>query len=411
MRPGEGDAVHASCRPAAGRAAPRSRRKGERHGKGHHPRRGFGGLAAAHELRGLLGDEHPITLIDRSDRFFAGLAKLWDIVGRRSLEDGSRPLARLADKGIDYIQGDITEIDVERRAVHLGERTVEGDFLLLALGASYANPDAIRLTGSAHNLFDADRLPAIRQALEALERGTIVISVLGVPYKCPPSPYEAALLIDDWLRAHGRRGGVNIEVTTPQPSPLPIAGPQASGQVARQLAERDIALHTEHKASVVDPDKRTVSFANGEQLSFDALLAVPKHVVPAVIADSPLAGPDGWIEPDRHTMRTSFAGVYAVGDCTRIPLDPGEVPKAGLFAEVEAKVAARNIAAEITGGTGASFDGKGYCFIEMGADRAAYINGDFFAQPKPNVVISEADEKTFRDKEAFERERLDGWFG
>lgn len=372
---------------------------------------GFGGVAAAHELRSLLGDEHAITLIDRSDRFFAGLAKLWDIVGRRSLDDGSRPLARLADKGIEYVQADVTEIDAAHRAVRAGERTVEADFLLVALGAAYVNPDAVSLTGAAYNLFDPDRLPAIRQALEELQRGKIVISVLGVPYKCPPSPYEAAFLIDDRLRANGRRGDVEIEVTTPQPSPLPIAGPQASGQVARQLEERDIGLHTEHKASAVDPDKRRVSFANGVELPFDVLLAVPKHVAPPVVADSPLAGPDGWIEPDRRTLRTSFDGVYAAGDCIRIALDTGEVPKAGLFAEAEATVAARNIAAEITGGTGATFDGKGYCFIEMGADRAAYVNGDFFAQPKPNVVISEADEKTFRDKEAFERERLDGWFG
>lgn len=372
---------------------------------------GFGGVAAAHELRSLLSEEHSIRLIDRSDRFFAGLAKLWDIVGRRSLEDGSRPLARLADKGIDYVQGDITGIDPDRRAVQLGERTVEGDFLLVALGAAYATPDAIRLNGSAHNLFDPERLPAIRQALKDLKRGKIVISVLGVPYKCPPSPYEAAFLIDDWLRAEGRRDNVEIEVTTPQPSPLPIAGPQASGQVAHHLQERDIRLHTEHKASAVDPDNKIVSFVNGHKLSFDVLLAVPKHVAPAVIADSPLAGPDGWIEPDRRTLRTAFDGVYAAGDCIRIALDHGEVPKAGLFAEAEATVAARNIAAEITGGTGASFDGKGYCFIEMGGDRAAYVNGDFFARPKPDVAISTADEKTFRDKEAFEQQRLDAWFG
>lgn len=372
---------------------------------------GFGGVAAAHELRSLLGDEHAITLIDRSDRFFAGLAKLWDIVGRRSLEEGSRPLARLAGKGVDYVQADITSIDPARKSVQLADRSVETDFLLVALGAAYASPKPISLSGAAHNLFDAHALPAIRQALETLERGRIVISVLGVPYKCPPSPYEAAFLIDDWLRAQGRRDAVEIDVTTPQPSPLPVAGPEASGQVARQLNERDIRLHTEHKPSAVDPDRRTVSFADGAQIQFDALLAVPEHVAPAVIADSPLAGPDGWIEPDRRTLRTSFDDVYAAGDCTRIALDPGEVPKAGVFAEAEATVAARNIAAQITGGPGGTFDGRGYCFIEMGADRAAYVNGDFFAQPKPNVVISTADEKTFRDKEAFERQRLDGWFG
>ena len=44
---------------------------------------GFGGLAAAHELRALLGDSHVITLVDRNDRFYMGFAKLWDLGGVR----------------------------------------------------------------------------------------------------------------------------------------------------------------------------------------------------------------------------------------------------------------------------------------------------------------------------------------
>jgi len=49
---------------------------------------GFGGLAAAHELRQRLGSEHEVTVIAGSDRFFVGYAKLWDLVGARPLERG-----------------------------------------------------------------------------------------------------------------------------------------------------------------------------------------------------------------------------------------------------------------------------------------------------------------------------------
>lgn len=52
--------------------------------------------------------------------------------------------------------------------------------------------------------------------------------------------------------------------------------------------------------------------------------------------------------------------VYAAGDCNVLP-----PPKAGIFAEGEARVAARNIAAEIDGGPGDQFDGTGYCFLEF----------------------------------------------
>ena len=318
------------------------------------------------------------------------------------------PSPGFSDKGIDYIQGDITEIDAERRAVQLGERTVQGDFLLVALGAGYANPDAISLTGSAYNLLTLTgcRRSARRSRASSGARSSSASSASPTSAR----PRRTRRRSSSTTGCGRTTGAARSTSKSPRLSPRRCPSP-ARGQVARQLAERNIALHTEHKASAVDPETRTVSFANGEHLSFDVLLAVPRHVAPADIAESALAGRGGWIEPDRHTMRPFFDGVYAAGDCIRIALDRGEVPKAGLFAEAEATVAARESRRRSPAVPGATFDGKGYCFIEMGADRAAYVNGDFFAGPKPGVAISTADEKTFRrDKEAFERERLDRWF-
>jgi sulfide:quinone oxidoreductase len=369
---------------------------------------GFGGLAAAHELRASLGDEHLVTVVAHGDRFFAGLAKLWDIVGLRPLEQGSRPLARLRERGIEFFQAEITGIDAERRTVETTGGVLEGDYLVVALGAAFDPTQVRQLDGSAHNLYDAGALPAIRRDLEVLDRGAIVVAVLGAPYKCPPAPYEATLLIDDWLRRRGSRDSVAMTVFTAQPSALPVAGPDASARVAQTLAQRGIAFHSDHKPAGVE--RGSIRFENGRVERFDMLLAVPRHIAPAVVADGPLADPSGWIEPDPRTLRTSFEGVYAVGDCISVPLAKGQLPKAGVFAEAHGRIAARNIIAEIQGGTEAEFDGRGYCFMELGDGTAAYVEGDFLAEPEPDVRMSEPDEETFRAKQAFERERLEAWF-
>jgi sulfide:quinone oxidoreductase len=192
-------------------------------------------------------------------------------------------------------------------------------------------------------------------------------------------------------------------VTTPQPMTLPAAGSEISQFVAEALKNRGIELRTEQSVRAIDADIRTVSFTDGEQLEYALLLAVPRALPPRVVADSSLAGEGGWIQPERETLHTRFEGVYAAGDCTASP-----PPKAGIFAEAEARVAARNIAAEIDGGFGDRFDGMGYCFLEFPGHRASALEGNFFAQP-PEVRLAEPDTETFVRKQAFETERPRDW--
>lgn len=364
---------------------------------------GFGGLAAAHELRRLLSDGHSVTVLAAVDRFYIGFAKLWDLVGRRPLEQGTGRLSALGRHGIRFVQSHITAIEPAERRVETEAGPLRADFVLVALGAGPDPEQVSLLNGSAHDLYDAAQLPAMRSDLGRLESGRLVIPVLGAPFKCPPAPYEAAFLLDEHLRQRGVRDAVELVVTTPQPMTLPGAGPEISQFVADALEDLDVELRTEQTVEAVEADSRIVTFADGRRLEYTLLLAVPQAVPAQVVADSPLAGEGGWIRPDRET-RTGFDGVYAAGDCT-----PPPPPLAGIFAEGMARVAARNIAAEIEGGEGDRFDGTGYCFLEFPGQRASALEGDFFAEPKPDVRLAEPDTETFARKEAFESERLRDW--
>jgi sulfide:quinone oxidoreductase len=371
---------------------------------------GFGGLTVATDLLRLLGENHDIVLIDRRDHFLAGLRKLWAIVGLGALEEGRRPRKSLTQRGVRFLQREVRAIDPSARRVETDVETLEGDHLVIALGADL-RPDLVSgLAEHAHNLYDADAIPDLAAALAAFEGGTIAIVIAGAPYKCPPAPYECAMLLDDHLRQRGLRDRTEIAVTTLQPMLLPNAGREASDWLGEQLASRGIGFQVGRKVERVEEDR--VVFADTE-LEADLIIGVPPHRPPRVVTESGLTGGRDWIGVDPATLEIGHEGVFAIGDVTQIGLANGlPLPKAGLFAELEGQRVAAAIAAEQQGqGPPPAFDGRGYCFLEMGKATAALVEGDFFADPEPRVSVREASADHAAGKRRFEAERLERWFG
>jgi sulfide:quinone oxidoreductase len=385
---------------------------------------GFGGLAAATELRATLPTDAEIVLVDRRGSFAMGFAKLWELAGQRPLADGTRSLSALERRGIRFVQADVTGLDAASRRVETSAGSYTPDGIVVALGTRPAPTHrALLADAGGHDLYDVDALPAMRAALATIARGRVVVSVLGGPFKCPPAPYEAALIVDALLRSAGVRDDVEVVVTTPQPMTLPVAGVDASRYVADHLDAHGIGLRSGVKvvgvgagqrtmrlAPVPAPDAAAAAPADGEALAFDLLLGVPADAPLPVLAASDLSGDDGWIRPDPRTLATAHPRVYAVGDCTVIPTATAQLPHAGVFAAAQARIAATNLAADLGVGSPATFDGHGYCFLELPDERVAFVEGDFYADP-PDVTLQPADTEQFRRKQAYEREHLAAWFG
>jgi sulfide:quinone oxidoreductase len=210
-----------------------------------------------------------------------------------------------------------------------------------------------------------------------------------MPYKCPAAPYEAALLLDDALRRRGLRDRCQVDVVTPEPLPMPVAGPAMGEAVVGMLAAKGIGFHPGAQVTAVEAATRELVFGAGQRAAFDLLAGVAPHRAPRVIRDSPLAGETGWIGVDSHTLQTGHADVYAIGDVTAIRLANGKLlPKAGVFAHGEGMVVADRISAALAGGTSdARFAGLGYCWIEAGDGSAGFASGDFYAEPDPAVGL------------------------
>ncbi len=364
---------------------------------------GFGGIAAAVALRRQFSaSELEIVLVDRRPDFVMGLRKTWAALGIDSLEAGRRELATIGD--ISVVTGEVNALELEQRSIQVEGRRFQGDALILALGADHSMAAVAGLAEHGINVWDRTEVGRARAALASMTRGRLVIGIFGMPYSCPPAPFEFAMLAREKL---GR--SVEISVFSPAPMALPVVGAHESSKLEALVQGHGIEFRPSHRAVAVDD--RSVHFDDGSELPFGLLLAVPPHRCPQVLVAAGLAEEGGWVKVDPRTLETAHQGVYAVGDCTTIMLANGlPLPKAGIFAQAQGEVVAARIAARLTGlPPAALFAGDGTCFIETGGGQAAKAQGAFMADP-PRVQISEPSQATMGEKRDFERSRLSSWF-
>ena len=369
---------------------------------------GFGGLAAANEIRNTLDSSKvKITIIDKKDWFMVGYAKLWIMNGTRTFENSIGSLNELPKKQINFIKDEIIEINPENNFIKTKSKNISFDFLIISMGAILAPEKISGLIENGFNLYDHNQLNEINQKLNKIESGKIAIVIMGMPYKCPPAPFEASLLVDSMLRKRGIRDSVQIDFYSPAPITLPAAGPEVSKKILDLVNSEKITFHNSQKIKRVESKK--LIFENSEY-SFDILLAIPPHIAPKVIYDSNLAKEPGFIPIDRN-CKTPFENIFAVGDVTSLTVtDSIAVPKAGIFAEGEGITVAKNIISKLESKeTSVLFDGKGGCFLESGRDTASILEVDMFTNEKPSTKLTESTKDNLSKKLDFEKERLSKW--
>jgi sulfide:quinone oxidoreductase len=373
---------------------------------------GVGGLVAAHRLRRALPRDDRVILIERERNHVFQPSLLWVAVGDRRPAQIQRPFDRLTRKGIELVNATVEALDPSRRMVTAGGREYAGDAVIVALGAELTPESIPGLTDGGHNLYTLSGATAILGALQSSRGGRMAILTAAPAYKCPAAPYEAAMLVEAWLRRNRRRESTELDFYAAEPGPMGVAGPAVSAAVRQMVESHGIRYHPEHQLMSVDPGARCLTFANGTTARYDLLIYIPPHRAPSVVRSSGLAPEGGWIGVDRSTFETTVPGVYAIGDVTTVPLTMGKpLPKAGVFAHRQAEVVAANIAALWTGsGDRRTFDGHGECFVETGDGRAGFGTGNFYAEPVPQVALKAPSRFWHWGKVLFEWKWLQGWF-
>jgi len=367
---------------------------------------GFGGLELSSRLSQELGDRVHVTLIDRSDAFVFGFSKLDVLFGKKTSEAVRLPYRELATPHVGFRRETITAIDPGARRVTTDGGTYEADVLVVALGADYDLGATPGLAETGHEFYSVPGAEALRDVLPSFRAGTAIVGVCGAPFKCPPAPSEAAILLDEYLHERGVRDDVRIQVVIPFGTPVPPS-PATSEAILARFAERGIEFVRDRRVAALDPAAHEAVLDDGSRLPFDLFLGIPVHRAPAVVEVSGMTR-GGWIPVDPGTLATRFPGVYAVGDVTSVG-----TPKAGVFSEGAARVVADQLVARIRGESEPpGYDGTGSCWIEFGGHEVARVDVDFFSTPgHPTGTFTPPSVRTAEEKVEFGTSRRARWFG
>ncbi len=367
---------------------------------------GFGGLELCTRLSEELGDQVDITLIDRADAFVFGFSKLDVMFGKQAPGAVRMHYGDLTTPHVRFRQETVTAIDPVRRLVVTDLDTYEADVLVVALGADYDLAATPGLAEAGNEFYSVHGAEVVRELLPSFERGTAIVGVCGAPFKCPPAPSEAALLLDEFLRERGVRDDVRIQVVIPFGTPIPPS-PATSEAILAAFALRGIEFVPDRRVASLDRIAHEAVLDDDRRMPFDLFLGIPVHRVPAVVEDAGLTE-NGWIPVDPATLATRFPGVYAVGDVTSVG-----TPKAGVFAERQASAVADHLIAHIRGDVAPpGYDGTGTCWIEFGDREVGRIDVDFYSTPgRPTGTFVAPSVETAAEKAGFASSRRARWFG
>ena len=369
---------------------------------------GLAGSTAAVRLAGKVRKRASIRVIEPKQNFQLPASFQWVMMGWRRPSEVQRSLRPLARKGIDIVNDSVEKVSIQKKIVKTKTGEYSYDHLIIATGADYATSLIPGFEEYANHTYDLEHATKFRDHVQKFKDGRLIVAISRVPFKCPPAPYEVALLLEQHFRSTGRKS--TVQIFTPEPQPLPAAGPVIGRQMLKLLENRGVSYNP--KTVLKRVEKSRIVFDNGEA-EYDLLYVVPPHTCPKPIVEAGLTDSSGWVPINPQTLTTKYENVYGLGDVTSVETAHGHVPflpKAGVFAIGQAEILADNLAAKITGENRTStWNGNGHCFLATGGEEAAFLQGSFLSNP-PRLEFHTPSQKWYQDRLTFEKEILHGRF-
>ena len=341
---------------------------------------GTGGTILANNLaRRLAGEiragKAAITMLSASERHMYQPGLLYVAFGQMTPDQLYRDQASLLESSIDFHVDPVVQFHLDRNEVKTQSgRTHAYDILVIATGSRIVPKEVPGLLEGAELFYTEETALKMFRRLREFKGGRVGI-VVGVPHKCPIAPVEVVFSLHDFFKARGIRDKVTMKYH------YPINRIHTIDNVAKwakpEFDRMGVEYETLFNVKEVDVANRVVKSEEGVDFAYDLLIAIPPHRGMEVIESEKL-GEGGWIPTDRHSLTMiGRDNVFVIGDTTNLP-----VSKTGSAAHFEAEVAAENIASIVKIGTPVrEYDGKVYCFIEAGHDRATYAMFNYLNPP------------------------------
>ncbi len=345
---------------------------------------GMGGTILANNLARRLQPELKsgkvrLSMLSASDKHMYQPGLLYLALGRTTPDELYRDQESLLEPGIKFAVDPVEQFMLDQNQVRTKSGKIyEYDVMAIATGSRMVPETIPGLAENAEFFYTEESAVKMFKRLQAFQGGRVVITV-GVPHKCPMAPLEIAFMLHDYFKDRGILDKVKLHYT------YPIGRVHSLENVAKWAAPEfdklGISYETLFNMKEVDGKNKILRSEEGTETPFDLLVAIPAHRGMEVIEKNGL-GQGGWIPTNRNKLSMEGrSNVFVLGDTTNIPIS-----KAGSTAHFEAEALGENIAAMVKLGTPVrDYDGKVFCFIEAGKDRATYAMFDYQNPPDPKA--------------------------
>ena len=307
-----------------------------------------------------------ITMLSASDKHMYQPGLLYVAFGQMMPDELYRDQASLLESSIEFHVDPVEHFELDQNKVKTKSGKVYNyDILVIATGSRIVPQEVPGLVEGSETFYTEKAAVKMFRSLREFQGGTVAI-VVGVPHKCPIAPVEVTFSLHDYFKSRGIRDKVRIKYH------YPIGRIHTIENVAKwakpEFDRIGVEYETLFNVKEVDVANKVVKSEEGTECEYDLLISIPPHRGMEVVENDKL-GTGGWIPTDRHQLTMEgHDNVYVLGDTTNLP-----VSKTGSAAHFEAEVVAENIASMIKiGAPVREYDGKVYCFIEAGHDRATY---------------------------------------
>jgi NADH dehydrogenase FAD-containing subunit len=332
---------------------------------------GFAGLETAFLLKHRLHDQISITIVSDEADFLFRPNTIYIPFGLDP-DELRIPLGGPTSKqGIDFVHARVEDVDPTERLVRLaGRDPLPYDRLVIGTGASMRPSEVPGLAEHANTIWTPMDMLALGQRLrEIVERGkdgtvTRLLFLIPPNNKCSGPLYEMVQMVETHLRREGVRESVEITWTSSESAYIQAFGPKIHEVVEEEFHERHIDGRLQWVVDRVLPDR--VLYTNGEEVSYDVLVAFPPYV--AALEYGALPHDDRGFLNVEHASRAVLGhpNIYAPGDAGDFPV------KQAFLAFLQADAAAEAIVSEVLQKEPrVTFDAVSMCVMEQ-FDKATF---------------------------------------
>ncbi|GAA3039435.1 NAD(P)/FAD-dependent oxidoreductase [Actinokineospora globicatena] len=356
---------------------------------------GTAGITVAARL--LRAGVRDVTVVDPADTHH--YQPLWTLVGggRAPLRESARPQASVMPKGVTWVRRSAVAVDPDARRVRLDDGTdLHYDQLVVCPGIQL-NWDAVpgmteSFAGTASSNYSADLAPRTWELIRDTRRGSAVFAMPSGPIKCAGAPQKIAYLAADYWREQGVLRDIDVHLVLPTPTLFGV--PEFAEVLAGVVRRYGITVHFSSEVTEVRGDEVVINGTTTVPYTMAHL--VPPQSAPDWIKGGPLAGENGYVEVDKHTMRhVRHPEVFALGDAGSTPNS-----KTGAAIRKQAPVVVANLLSVRNGQEPtARYGGYASCPLTTARRRMLLAEFDYTMRPTPSIPVINTI-----------RERADMWY-